>query len=122
MAKRKNPLKDLDSFLKQEAASIVAPDQVNVTSSSPEALSDTADVIVKETSKSTTKEDVIAFLKNLHSTNPHDFRTELFYIIQKSLETSGMKHSSDKMLMNTILYLENPQNWKEAIRNYWKSQ
>lgn len=119
MAKRKNPLKDLDSFLKQEAASIVAPDQVNVTSSSPEALSDDT---VEETTKSTTKEDVITFLKNLHSTNPQDFRTELFYIIQKSLETSGMKHSSDKMLMNTILYLENPQNWKEAIRNYWKSQ
>ena len=78
MAKRKNPLKDLDSFLKQEAASFVKPDQV--TPSEEHSV----EAVDKKTTKDTDSDDVIAYFKDLYTTNPASFRATLHHVIQKS--------------------------------------
>ena len=116
MAKRKNPLKDLDSFLKQEAASLVTPEKLTTPAVPPKS-----DVVEKEaTVKAMDAEDVIAYLTNLYHQDPDYFRRTLHQIIQQSLEKTGHKSAHDKMLINTILYLDHPNNWKATIKQYWQ--
>ncbi|MCG8389908.1 MAG: hypothetical protein MJA30_30425 [Cytophagales bacterium] len=118
MAKRKNPLKDLDSFLNQQASSFVQPERAEDTVPAEE--------VTPPTGPSTTaqapldKAQVIAYLKTLSDTNPVEFRETLYDIIRQSLENGGLQGANDKMLMNTILYLDNPENWKAAISSYWQ--
>lgn len=106
MAKRKNPLKDLDEFLKQEASSIVKPAETSPKTS--------------EASPLTTTEDIIAAISTLAATNPAAYREELFKIIKSSIEQLDHSSAEDKMLINTVLYLKNKDNWKETIKSYWQ--
>ena len=118
MAKRKNPLKDLDSFLSQQASSFVQPEKVEETA----PVKETATQVEQSPAPQAPldKLEIIAYLETLSDTNPAEFRKTLYDIIRQSLENGGIQDPTDKMLMNTILYLDNPGNWKEAISSYWK--
>ncbi len=122
MAKRKNPLKDLDAFLKQEAKNFVQPNKVKETVQ-PEkeipAPPTTAEVIPEppkvEPTLSLSKENVVEFMTNLSKSDHKEF----YKLVKSSIEKSGAKSSEDKMLLNTLLYLNDKDNWKETIKEYW---
>ncbi|MEM8567452.1 MAG: hypothetical protein AAGF85_13410 [Bacteroidota bacterium] len=108
MAKRKNPLKDLDSFLKQEASSIIEPEKI-----SPAEQPDT---IIPDSLK---EEDVLNYFKKLALEDEKTSSKAFLNALQKVIESQGVKKGTDKMLLNTLLYLQNQDNWKEAIAKYW---
>ena len=121
MSKKKNTLKDLDDFLKQQAATLVAPT----------ALSDTLKETVKETKQDTsvaqvqTEVSISSILQDIYALSEKEgqgFRKKFYDLIVKSLESLPSSSSEDKMLINTALYLKNPESWKETIRAYWKER
>lgn len=111
MAKKKNTLKDLDAFLKQEAKSFVQPDTVK-----KEAISETPQTATQPAiTASITLDDnaVIEFLASKTSAE------DMYSIIQNAIEKSGRTSAENKMLINTLLYLKDKDNWKENIKTYW---
>jgi len=111
MAKRKNPLKDLDAFLKKEASSFVKPEKKADTPPSSAA---------SEKAALTSSRDIISAIDQLAKKNQSEFREEFFEIIKSSLEHLDPQSAEDKMLINTILYLKDKENWKENIASYWE--
>ena len=121
MSKKKNTLKDLDDFLKQQAATLVAPT----------ALSDTLRETVKEHKQDTTVTEIVTEvsvasilqdIKALSDKEGTSFRKKFYDLVIKSLESLQNSTAEDKMLINTALYLKSPENWKESIRSYWKDR
>lgn len=115
MSKKKNTLKDLDEFLKQQAASLVTPDPVSAAAqppASPATTTTTTTTVAK-----VLPADIIENLKKMVK----DDRTTFYNIIIQTLETQQPSLPADKMLINTALYLKHGDNWKEAIREYWKN-
>jgi hypothetical protein len=111
MSKNKNPLKDLDLFLKQQASSFVSPtpvsEKIQVEPSSPASQT--------VSSPDVTQEDLIQTLNNMMDKNP----SALYDLLIKAAE---QKSGGDRtILINTALYLKNTDNWKDAIREYWKN-
>lgn len=111
MAKRKNPLKDLDSFLKKEATSFVTP----------EGITDDAET-TRPSTHSVDKQDVLNYFSDLMKKDPATFRAILSEVVQQSLESTGAKSAQDKLLLNTMLYLNHTKDWKTAIKEYWESR
>lgn len=111
MAKKKNTLKDLDAFLKQEAKSFVQPDTVKkeVQPEAPQSVTE------KPVPQATAIDDnsVIEFLASKQSAQ------DMYSIIQNAIEKSGRTSAENKMLINTLLYLKDKDNWKENIKTYW---
>ena len=116
-AKRKNPLKDLDAFLKQEAASLVTPEKVETPA--PEQVSAP---VVPEKSAETSMAAIIQELKSRIQQQGEGFKAEFYELIQQVLESQQQLSSKDIMLINTLLYLRNQDNWKERIKEYWDKQ
>ena len=117
MSKKKNTLQDLDDFLKQQAATLVTP----------ETLSDTVETKqVIEKVEVHPKQDVEKSLVDEFQIFPskHDptFRKKLYDFIIESLETQKNSLPEDKMLINTALYLKSGDDWKNAIRQYWREK
>ena len=118
MSKKKNTLKDLDDFLKQQAATLAQPEPVPVkeqrvevppTDYSPETKPRehvTTDMIFKD-------------LVQLSREEPDSFRQKLYALVIQVLESQLESTPEDKMLINTALYLKSGEHWKEAIRDYW---
>ncbi|MDX1628981.1 MAG: hypothetical protein R3345_09805 [Fulvivirga sp.] len=109
MAKRKNPLKDLDEFLKKEASSFVKPEKEKQPESS-----------ITSGNTLTSSEEIIAAMDQLASKDPKTYREELYKIIQSAIEHLDRSSAEDKMLINTILYLKDKKHWKENITAYWQ--
>lgn len=118
MSKKKNTLKDLDEFLKQQAASLVPPEPVVLPKSQEPAPQPetSAPAPVAEASESAILDGFIELAKK----NPATFRRTLYGTIIKSLEGLPSRTPEDKMLINTALYLKSGEQWKEVIREYWK--
>jgi hypothetical protein len=119
MSKKKNTLKDLDEFLKQQAATLVSPEKLS------EKVEETKPAIpeTKEEPRKTeevTTEKILADLKVLAKNKGTGFQKKLYDLIIQSLEGHSHSLPEDKMLINTALYLKNGENWKEAIRDYWR--
>ena len=121
MAKRKNPLKDLDAFLKQEAKSFVEPKKVEPK---PEVAAEPSAYQAKEveeapiqTAQATTLD--IAEVKEYLIKMRANGDTEFLDLLLKVAEDSDTNSSKNKMLINTILYLKDQENWKENIKEYW---
>ena len=121
MSKKKNTLKDLDDFLKQQAATLVAPT----------ALSDTLKERVEEGTQDRpstaieTEVSVTSILQDLTALSEKEgnaFRKKFYDLIIRSLESQKNSTAEDKMLINTALYLRSPETWKESIRSYWKDR
>jgi hypothetical protein len=111
MAKKKNTLKDLDAFLKQEAKSFVQPNKVE-SKSVEETLKEIKTHQVSVPSE-LNNDDIVNYLSKL--TGSDDF----YNIIKSSLEKSESHSSESKMLLNTLLYLKDKDHWKENIKSYW---
>ena len=108
MSKNKNPLKDLDQFLKQQAASFVSPTPLSEKIKGETQLEQTPPILSGET--------VLQSIERLMEQNPNALYDML-------IEAAGKKPSAERtMLINTALYLKNTSNWKEAIREYWNKK
>lgn len=121
MSKKKNTLKDLDEFLKQQASTLAAPvqlsakiDQEEVVAPPPAATS----VRVTEISSETILHDLEVLAQKEGAAFHHKF----YDLIVRSLETRAPASAEDKMLINTALFLKNGDNWREAIRAYWRER
>jgi hypothetical protein len=116
MSKKKNTLKDLDEFLKQQAATLVAPEKLSekVKDESGEAAP------TQQASTEITPEKVLNDLQWL-AKNSSTFRKEFYDLIVKTVETQAQPLPEDKMLINTALYLKSGDRWKDVIRDYWKN-
>jgi hypothetical protein len=118
MSKKKNTLKDLDEFLKQQAASLVSPEPV---SSKSETVIPHTDYSHKaESPETATTDKIYKELYALAQENPESFRQKLYALIIQILEAQQPSLPEDKMMINTALYLTSGEHWKEAIRDYWK--
>lgn len=113
MSKNKNPLKDLDLFLKQQAASFVNPTPLSEKIQEEETPAPTA----PETAPvAKTEESLLQSIERLIEQNPSALYDMLIQAAEK-------KNSSERtILINTALYLKNTSNWKDAIRDYWKNK
>jgi hypothetical protein len=110
MSKNKNPLKDLDLFLKQQAASFVSPTPL----SEKIQIETQSETTPPETIQSSSEESILQTMERLMDQNP----SALYDMLIKAAEK---KNSSERtMLINTALYLKNTSNWQQAIREYWK--
>lgn len=131
MSKKKNTLKDLDEFLKQQAATLVSPtplrekiDEITPSASAPVAeptvqrAPEPSVSVATEVSSASILED----LKALSDKEGVFFRQKFYDLIIQSLESQKKSLPEDKMLINTALYLKSGSLWKEAIRDYWKEQ
>lgn len=121
MSKKKNTLKDLDEFLKQQAASLVSPEKLSEKIEEPVAavhkpvVAEVAQPVTTEVSSQTILKD----LKVLASKEGNGFRSKLYDLIISSLESDNNQSPEDMMLINTALYLKSGDNWKNAIKEYW---
>ena len=111
MSKNKNPLKDLDLFLKQQAASFVSP-----TPLSEKIRPETSSQVSTPASQLSSDETLLQSVERLMDQNP----SALYDLL---IEAAEKKTSAERtMLINTALYLKNTNNWKEAIREYWSKK
>lgn len=121
MSKKKNTLKDLDEFLKQQAATLVAPTRLSekVKEEEPETKETPAATPVSE---EITAGKILHDLQQLAKNDKNNFRKSLYDVIIQSLESQDQSLPEDKMLINTALYLKSGGRWKEAIKEYWKAK
>lgn len=106
MSRHKNPLKDLDLFLRQQASSLVTPtplsERISESATGPE--------IEKQT------DDLVHQLIRLAETDRQQFLDAVI------AAAAASQFPENTLLINTALYLKHPDNWKEAVMNYWKSK
>lgn len=149
MSKKKNTLKDLDEFLKQQAATLVAPQPLSETirtqapaptpvsapapepahtpptiPPTPEPVQPTATPAptIAHIPEPVSAETILRDLSQLAQNNHGTFRRTLYEVIIKAMETQNQASPEDKMLTNTALYLKSGDNWKDVIREYWKNK
>jgi hypothetical protein len=137
MSKKKNTLKDLDEFLKQQAATLVDPPRLSdkIESKKPEAVVEKAPEKDEEKPQAApaveaptprversgvSSQQILNDLKTLAAQENDRFNTKFYDIIIKTVEARNEFTAEDKMLINTALYLKTGDRWKEAIREYWR--
>lgn len=126
MSKKKNTLKDLDDFLRQQAATLVSPVQLSEKIDAPEPVKQSTAAPEPTATVTTSSEEVSAstLLRDLNTLAAKEgsfYRKKFYDIIIQSLENQNQSLPEDKMLINTALYLKSGDNWKDVIRNYWKT-
>jgi len=120
MSKKKNTLKDLDDFLKQQAATLVAPTALSDTLK--ERVEKNADTSTGDIETEISVTSILQDIRTLSEKEGHAFRKKFYDLIIQSLEAQKNSTAEDKMLINTALYLKSPETWKESIRSYWKDR
>ena len=127
-AKKKNPLKDLSAFLahKQEASQVPAPKKLSDTKEFMEkkpiqigAVSRPAKITMPADVEAAT---IKTLLLDLAQKEGDAFRNEFYHLILEVTEQLDNNQPADKMLINTVLYLANQDNWKEAVKEYWMNK
>jgi len=123
MSKKKNTLKDLDEFLKQQAATLVEPTALrDKIENTPEPTPAVSSEQVTPTNGPVTYQSIVQALHELSLQEGSAFRKKFYDIIIESIEKQGTTSPEDKMLINTALYLKGGDEWKEVIKNYWKNK
>lgn len=125
MSKKKNTLKDLDAFLRQQAATLVTPTplsgQLEQQPEEPEPDEAPAPTPAPvEVQQEVTLHKILHDLEILSRREGTSFRKKFYDLILQSAETNLNTLPEDKMLINTVLYLKSGEHWKEAIREYWR--
>lgn len=117
-------MKDIDAFLKQESTSFVNPEKISVQKEKAAADISTVPEQAEKTkdTEHVSKEVIISELQALASEEGDDFRTSFYDIIRATLESLNRSTSEDKMLINTLLYLNDKANWKDNIKTYWQKK
>jgi len=121
MSKKKNTLKDLDEFLKQQAATLVTPMQLSDTIFETEQEKKNIPVS-EEAAGEVSVTKILNDLNTLAEKEGTSYRKKFYDLIIQSLEAQKNSMAEDKMLINTALYLKNGENWREAIRQYWRDR
>jgi hypothetical protein len=127
MSKKKNTLRDLDDFLKQQAATLVQPTALEQPEpvATPPAVSSvikTFDAQEQVAQQLLSIDKIIQDIKQLGVLQAKDYRHQLYDLVLTSLETQPTTTPEDKMLINTILFLKSGDQWKDVIREYWKNK
>lgn len=127
MSKKKNTLKDLDAFLKQQAATIVPPSKLSdQIQEAPKNLEKPAFQDVPSSPAATpsiTNEKPVAVSQTeLKQPNPTYSHEQLCDLIIKNVESRNQYTAEDRMLINTALYLKSGGAWKDVIRQYWRNK
>lgn len=142
MSKKKNTLKDLDAFLKQQAATLVPPDPLSTNIETPATpppapqppvaavVTEAAPVVTATATpvapaapaqeQEITPEKILSDIRRLADREGSAFRKTFYDLIIRSIETRPQSLPEDKMLINTALYLKSGDQWKDVIRDYWK--
>jgi hypothetical protein len=136
MSKKKNTLKDLDEFLKQQAATLVSPprlsDKIEVKKPesiveekeeqkvTPAAGQETEKPATPATKQGVSAQQILNDLNALADQEDDRFKSKFYDIIIKTVEARNEFTPEDKMLINTALYLKTGDRWKESIRDYWR--
>ncbi|GIV36802.1 MAG: hypothetical protein KatS3mg032_1181 [Cyclobacteriaceae bacterium] len=105
MSRHKNPLKDLDLFLRQQASSLATPKPLSEHLDTGKAAQPAGEA-----------ESLVQQLIRLAETD----RQQFLDAVIRAAAASGLPEHT--LLINTALYLKHPDNWKEAVLNYWKSK
>jgi hypothetical protein len=136
MSKKKNTLKDLDEFLKQQAATLVtptplsekaetAPGEVFEKPVAERKISETPPPAPVASIKADTEislEKILEDLESLAQKEGTTFRKKVYDLVLQAADTEQNSSPEDKMLINTVLYLANGTQWKDAIRDYWRAK
>jgi hypothetical protein len=134
MSKKKNTLKDLDDFLKQQAATLVSPAKLSEQiETPPPPAAEAAPVISIQPSieptpvaapvaEEVTIAKVIDAIKTLAQKEGTSVQDKLYDVILQAAELKVISAAEDKMLINTVLFLKSGDNWKDVIRDYWKNR
>lgn len=135
MSKKKNTLKDLDDFLKQQAATLVSPAKLSEQiETPPPPAAEAAPVVsphvtappVVEPATAVVEEvttaKILDAIKTLAQKDGATAQDKLYDVILQAAETKVISAAEDKMLINTVLFLKSGNNWKDVIRDYWKNR
>jgi hypothetical protein len=128
MTKKKNTLKDLDEFLKQQAATLVSPqklsDKIETPPSFPpqEQNQETEQTTEASEKPEISSSEILSSLRHMANQEGTRFREHFYDLIIQTIEFQNHYSPEDKMLINTALYLKNGERWKEAIREYWRKK
>lgn len=114
MSKKKNTLKDLDDFLRQQAATLVSPNKLS------DKVPPAATPAPSESEASTQPLTRDAIISSISENS--DYRNQLCDIILGVSDSIRNPTVEDKMLINTALYLKHGERWKDAIREFWKKR
>ncbi|MDH5474526.1 MAG: hypothetical protein OEX22_02425 [Cyclobacteriaceae bacterium] len=127
-AKKKNPLKDLSAFLAHQEETVKVPQPKKLAEAEaflekrPTQIADVSRpakiTVAAEANSETIKKLLIEFSEK----NKSDFREELYDIIKEVIGKLDHSTSEDKMLINTVLYLSDQENWKESVKTYWENR
>ncbi len=121
MSKKKNTLKDLDEFLKQQAATLVTPMQLSDTILETEP--EKKDVpVFEEAAGEVSVAKILNDLNTLAEKEGTSNRKKFYDLIIQYMEAQKNSMPEDKVLINTALYLKSGEKWKEAIQQYWKNK
>ncbi|HEY0652437.1 MAG TPA: hypothetical protein VGD65_04875 [Chryseosolibacter sp.] len=133
MSKKKNTLKDLDEFLKQQAATLVSPARLSEKTEAPQPPADPAStpageersaplVQATQTERTISRSSLVKDLKQLATIHGTSLNEEFCDLLLASVEGQQEFSAEDKMLINTALYLKHGAAWKEAIRAFWQNK
>lgn len=110
MSKKKNTLKDLDEFLKQQASSLVDPTPLRENRVHTEPIPSGDASLTK----------VLEDLKAMRAKEGAAFKPKFYDLIVQFLQEQHEYSAEDRMLINTALYLKSGAEWKEKIRQFWR--
>jgi hypothetical protein len=135
MSKKKNTLKDLDDFLKQQAATLVSPAKLSEQiETPPPPAAEAAPVVSPQVTtppvvepapavvEEVTTAKILEAIKTLAQKEGTTVHYKLYDVILQAAETKVISSAEDKMLINTVLFLKSGDNWKDVIRDYWKNR
>jgi hypothetical protein len=129
MSKKKNTLKDLDEFLKQQAATLVSPSRLNDPPSLPskeqppaKEEETTTPAQPRQQHAAVSAETLLRDLQHLAKSDARLLRHQLYDLIISATEAQNQYSAEDRMLINTALYLKGGDQWKNVIREYWKNK
>jgi hypothetical protein len=122
MSKKKNTLKDLDEFLKQQAATLVAPTPLSDKVEEPEADLEKPVAQKAAVAQEVSLEKILEDLEALSRKEGTSSRKKMYDLILHAANSGQQSLPEDKMLINTVLYLTNGTRWKDAVREYWRAK
>lgn len=122
MSKKKNTLKDLDEFLKQQAASLVSPPKLSDKSVETPVLQESPVMQDAPGKSEISSESILHDLIELSKKEGLPFRKKFYDLILQYIENQAHSLPEDKILINTMLYLKHKDRWRDAIREYWRDQ
>jgi hypothetical protein len=122
MSKKKNTLKDLDEFLKLQAATLVAPTPLSEKVEEPQVEEEKPVVQKTIAAQEVSLEKILEDLEALSRKEGTSSRKKIYDLILHAANSGQQSLPEDKMLINTVLYLTNGTRWKDAVREYWRNK